>query len=153
MPDDLGFSFHLWNGAIEDDERIGIDISCGAYSKWTCNFAIVGFPDELGSFENVDKMSQVLETLVRSWEPEWAQVASENAANLQPFVHGKLSVDWMLYLCRDRLPNGATLHWPARVIPVGGNLGATIITQDEPPDPRNPEHAANVDRARKALGF
>jgi hypothetical protein len=59
----------------------------------------------------------------------------------------------MLYLCRDRLPNGATLHWPARVIPLGGNLGATIITQDEPPDPRRSDHVANVQRARKALGL
>jgi hypothetical protein len=153
VAEELGFKLDLWNGAPDDDDQIGIGITCGASSAQLCNSVIIDFPDDLGPFADADKMSQVLAVLVRAWNPDWAQVACESAPNLQPLVHGKLSVDWMLYLCRDRCPHGATLHHPARLIALGGRLGVITITQDEPPDCDIPEHAANVEAARRALGL
>jgi hypothetical protein len=147
-----GFQVSFSN-AKHSKHAIRVSITCDSRTERVGNSLKIDFPRELGSLASADKMSDVLAAVARAWEPQWAGVQSRQATQLRPFHPDKPFVDWMLYLCRDRLPNGATLHWPARVIPLRGNLGATIITQDEPPDPRNPEHAANVDRARRALGL
>jgi hypothetical protein len=147
----LGYLFCLWNGARKQD-AIGVSITCGSNSQWSSNAVVINLPKELGAFALPDKMIAVLSTVVRAWEPEWAGVQSQKAVDLR---HGHMDhpfVDWMVYLSRDLLRDGTTLHQPARVVALG-SLGAIVITQPEPPDPTNPEHVANVERVRLALGL
>jgi hypothetical protein len=146
------FHVELSNGSKNGD-AIDLRIACGSRSERVGNSVELVFPAGLAPLASVEKMSAVLAAVVRAWEPEWAGVQSREALQLRPVEAGQPFVDWMLYLCRERCPNGATLHHPARLHALGGRLGVIVITQDEPPDPRNPEHLANIERARMALGL
>jgi hypothetical protein len=147
-----GFHAELFNGSKNGD-GIDLRITCGSRSERAGNSVELVFPAGLAPLASVEKMSAVLAAVVRAWEPEWAGVQSREALQLRPLEAGQPFVDWMLYLCRERCPNGATLHHPAQLHALGGRLGVIVITQDEPPDPRNPQHVANIERARMALGL
>jgi len=113
----------LWNGA-EDDQSIGLGISCGGYTPRVPNSVVINLSRDLGPLAAPDKIQSVLVAVAQAWEPEWAGVRSHEATESRPFETGKPLVDWMLYLSRALLPRSTTVHLPNQAIVLPKCLGS-----------------------------
>jgi hypothetical protein len=146
--DSLGFTIGLWNGG-DESQSVALSVTCGSYHETLGNCVTLNFPEDLGSLVDFRRMRGVLAVVARTWEPDWAGVASEQAKSGRGFDPCRPFVDWMIYISNALLPKVPTFEPPTSTehLPTG----TIIVVQDEPPDPCNPLHLESIRRVRDAL--
>ncbi|MCY1037004.1 immunity 52 family protein [Corallococcus sp. BB11-1] len=151
--EDLGFRMSGWNGASDDRDASGFDVTCGGHSQATGNFCVFNLPSQGTHSERV-LSTPVLGGLVRSmavaWEPEWAIATSSAHRNMvtdnpKPGTF----VGWVMYLARVR-GTVPPLPAPVRIEPVE-DKGTLIILTPERFTVKNPEHLALAEQVRGLL--
>lgn len=78
--DELGYSLFAWNGAERDDEALSFNCSFSATSKWVKNRVVFGLPPAW--LHDLDRARQALDLVVRVWQPEQANVWTNDNVNL-----------------------------------------------------------------------
>lgn len=148
--EDLGFRVGLWNGASEE-HSVSLSVTCGSYSQVAGlgNSVVLNFPENLGTLTKREQASEVLASIARAWEPQWAGIISRASRNARPFTPGAPFVDWMIYLSElgsapSKLPASAS------VVSVD-DLGIIIITQEYPIDANDQSHVQNVQAVEAAI--
>jgi len=151
--EELGFRFSGWNGASDDDDAIGLDVTCGGYSERVHNFCFVQLPNRGPVAERV-LTAPALASLVRSmavaWEPEFAVATSTRHRDMATATPTPGTfVGWVTYFARQR-GSVPSLPAPVRVEPVE-DKGTLIILTPERFTAGNPEHVAVAERVRELL--
>jgi hypothetical protein len=150
--EELGFGLHVFNKSPEAG-RTYLDISCGVYAKWVSNVCLL-VPPSRGEISErlltVPVLAQVMECMVKAWDPDCGVVASDNAIDLIPQTEKwDVRVGWLTYFAR-RLGTVPPLPAPVSIKPVG-ELGTLVILTPERFTVSNPEHIAQGLRVRDLL--
>ncbi|MCP3105511.1 immunity 52 family protein [Myxococcus sp. K15C18031901] len=151
--EELGFRFSAWNGASDDDDAVGLDVTCGGYSERVNNFCFVQLPNR-GLVAERMLAAPALAALVRSmavaWEPDSAVATSSRHRDMVTATPKPGTfVGWVTYVARHRgmVP---PLPAPVRIEPVE-DKGTLIVLTPERFTASNPEHVALAERVRELL--
>ncbi|ATB31450.1 hypothetical protein MEBOL_004913 [Melittangium boletus DSM 14713] len=148
--EDLGFSQFMWNAKKNSTE---FRLSCGKYSPWGGPNVCLLYPSrqspERERLLGMEVLAQVIESMVVSWEPDFAVASSSEMVDVIQKRKGEVRVGWLTYLSR-RLGTLPPLPASVRIEPVG-DLGWLLILSSEPMSASNPEHVSFTARIRELL--
>ena len=149
----LGSLIMLWNG-IDRGEGAMVTIDCGTYDTTTSllNRCLLKLPYEGPAADRIlqpDPMAEILATVVRHWEPDWAAVTTGQMREMQDRSASEPIVGWLTYLSPSRgvLP---ILPLGCEVMEAGGVEGI-IIANDTPLSINNPGHMDRLQYLRQNL--
>ncbi|GMU11027.1 immunity 52 family protein [Corallococcus caeni] len=148
-----GFQYWLWTGP-NPDETTAVNGFCGSADAVLTSVCVVDPPSHGEVAERVltaPVMREVLRAVVRSWEPAWGVVASQQYRDEVSPSSGDAGtfVGWMTYFSRQ-WGDVPSLPAPVRVEPVD-DLGTLVILTEERFTVTNPEHVRLATEAHQVL--
>lgn len=101
--EELGFSMSAWNGATRPDPSAGMSTSCGRYDLvGTTNRFLLKLPspEEAETLRLYDPAAaeEIFDTIVRTWEPDWATWTSHSLLDAQDADPPARAVGWKTFL-------------------------------------------------------
>ncbi len=150
--EDLGFGFWFGNGGSRGDSA-DLRLKCGCYAEGFSNSCVMPLPRKGPNMDRIltaPMLTNIVRAMVRTWEPDWAWVASsEYRRQSQEPDTSPFSLGWLTYLSH-RMGKVPPLPAPVRIEPVEDS-GTLIILTPERFTVDNPEHVALARRVRELL--
>ena len=149
---EAGFGFGVWNGATEGVE-ISLSVVAGSFVQAnilnSCVLSPYGDPELPRTFLNVRLLVEVLKSLAKACEPDWATVSTYHHRDRLDMPFGAPEIGWLTYFSdrRGRLPK---LPFPSYEVPVD-DLGSILVLSDELFEDERAETVGMVDSIHGVL--
>lgn len=146
---ELGFHVGWWNRG-RGKAAASLSLTCGVRSDTASNVALIVLPEDFVEVEGRTGALEIVRTLARAWDPDWAGVFSTEAMNSRDFDARVPFADWILYLASHRVPENALAEESVDVenLSTGGVL---LTLGDRPVEPKEKNHRRRVSKVESWL--
>lgn len=132
-PPELGFSAGAWLGDADNDDSVGLSVSCGHSSPFLRNTVTLNWTFKtLLAAHTIDPVvgAKLIEALVDSWAPDWAVWIKDEWREAQQSPSTESAIGWLTYVGDpsrvQRLPKYASYrpYADGLIISAGPTIGS-----------------------------
>ncbi len=146
----LGVRIGVWNGGREGTTAVGISTRCGSFDESggvpALNSLLISLPNQGPDADrilNIEALEEMLEVVVRAYDPDWAVVASREHMKLWPSgPEGGPHAGWITYLSRRNREATLAANGLALKRLEFAAFGTAWVTTEERFSLSNPTHIA-----------